>query len=206
MSPQNVSPNSPQDEPIGFPMNDATNETRPYPEHDPMNDLLSGRTTPPEASTSAPAAHNTATHDTASHDTAATDVIEGIDRPSGQAQDATTTESFAWTAATIPREGAARAANEAPPRVAGSDPASAPVVADRQPTPPRAGTIVWGCILFLVAALAAVPAVIGETVLSPTTILWIVVGFGALLVLGGIVGAIVGVTTRASRSRATHDQ
>jgi uncharacterized protein involved in exopolysaccharide biosynthesis len=65
---------------------------------------------------------------------------------------------------------------------------------------------VWGCILFLVAALAAVPAVIGETVLSPTTILWIVVGFGALLVLGGIVGAIVGVTTRASRSRATHDQ
>jgi hypothetical protein len=43
-------------------------------------------------------------------------------------------------------------------------------------------------------------------VLSPTTILWIVVGFGTLLVLGGIVGAIVGVTTRASRSRATHDQ
>jgi hypothetical protein len=207
MSHESAPVNNPQDEPIGSPMNDAQNETRPYPENDPMRDLLGGRTAP---------------LDTGDRDTAATDVIAGFDRSSAHSQDATTTESFAWTAAPGPGAtshapaadaGAPRYDSPATPSGASSFAASypggseAPAVSptDRQSTPPRAATIVWGCILFLVAALAAVPAVIGETALSPTTILWIVVGFGSVLVLGGIIGAIVSTITRRSRETSTHN-
>jgi hypothetical protein len=207
MSPRTPSENSAQDEPIGLPMNDATNDTRPYPDHDPMRELL-GDPTEPLSTTPGPA------------DSVDTEVIAparvDTDPTPGAAhtQDATTTESFPWTAAPGP-DGSARPAevnrsahdsapspDERPPHTNAPAPASGSThaTAARIPTPPRAGTIVWGCILFLIAAFAAVPAVLGEASLSPTAILWTVVGFGALLVVGGLVGAIVGFGTRQSRA------
>ncbi|MET0990560.1 MAG: hypothetical protein ABWY54_07935 [Glaciihabitans sp.] len=165
--------------------NDNINETRPYPDDDPMRDLLNNPAAPiPDAA------------------------------ESRSAQDAMTTESFAWTA--TPGESGVHAsaastsdAAMAEPRVEGlpssgvSRPQETPASTDpapRQSTPARAGTIVWGCVLFLVAALAAVPAILGEAVLTPVAILWIVVGFGTLLVVGGIVGAIIRTSTRTSQA------
>jgi hypothetical protein len=63
-------------------------------------------------------------------------------------------------------------------------------------TPVRVGTIVWGGILLLVAAITATAIFIDATIYTPTFILWSIVGFGALLVFGGIVGAVVRASTR----------
>jgi hypothetical protein len=188
MSAQNPSDHSSSTDSIGTPMtNNNTNETRPYPDNDPMRDLLDSPTTP---------------------------VPDGA--PSRSAQDAMTTESFDWTTApagtgtdgTEP-VGASAAAGDGPPHApryagAGNSQAATETNAQtNQPTPARAGTIVWGCVLFLIAALAAVPAVLGEAVLTPVAILWIVVGFGTLLVVGGIIGAIIRASTRNSRAEHT---
>jgi hypothetical protein len=192
MSAQNPSDHSSSTDSIGTPMtNNNTNETRPYPDNDPMRDLLDGPTTPTPDGT----------------------------QPRS-AQDAMTTESFDWTTApagtgtdrTEP-VGASAAAGDGPPHAprdagAGNSRVATETNAQtnaqtNQPTPARAGTIVWGCVLFLIAALAAVPAVLGEAVLTPVAILWIVVGFGTLLVVGGIIGAIVRASTRNSRAERT---
>ena len=72
--------------------------------------------------------------------------------------------------------------------------------ADRVADPrlrPRASTIVWGAILLIVAAVALVASRIDTSVFTPAFVIWTVVGVGALLVLGGIVGAIARATTRS---------
>lgn len=202
-TPGNTPDTTPDTESTDSPMNqtthDTANATRPYPASgssaDPMADLLADKTVPILADPSSPGSLPDA-------------------RATAHAQDATTTESFGWTGTewtgpAVPpaNSGATSDRNAswtqtvplAPPLGA----APAATADPRGPRPARAGTIVWGCILFLIAALAAVPAVLGDAVLSPTTFLWIVVGFGTLLVVGGIVGAIVSAATRRSRADRT---
>ena len=68
-------------------------------------------------------------------------------------------------------------------------------------TPVRVGTIVWGTILLALAALSITITLFDPIEYSATFVLWVVVGFGSLLVLGGIAGAIA----RSSRSRDTNE-
>ncbi|WP_165067840.1 BCD family MFS transporter [Marisediminicola senii] len=71
--------------------------------------------------------------------------------------------------------------------------------ADRTPEPlrPRATTIVWGIILLIVAALAFTVSTIDPEFITAEVTVWAVVGFGALLVVAGAIGAVV----RAARRR-----
>jgi hypothetical protein len=57
-------------------------------------------------------------------------------------------------------------------------------------TPVRVGTIVWGTVLLALAALSATITLVDPIDYSPLFFMWVVVGFGALLVIGGIAGAI----------------
>ena len=57
-------------------------------------------------------------------------------------------------------------------------------------TPVRVGTIVWGTLLLALAALSATITLVDPIDYSPLFFMWVVVGFGALLVIGGIAGAI----------------
>jgi hypothetical protein len=58
--------------------------------------------------------------------------------------------------------------------------------------PVRVGTVVWGFILLGLAAMFFVFAQIDLTRFNPAIILtWIILGIGALAVVGGIVGAVV---------------
>jgi predicted phage tail protein len=66
-------------------------------------------------------------------------------------------------------------------------------------TPVRVGTIVWGAVLLALAALSITITLFDPIEYSATFVLWVVVGFGSLLILGGIAGAIA----RSSRSRDT---
>jgi hypothetical protein len=66
-------------------------------------------------------------------------------------------------------------------------------------TPVRVGTIVWGAVLLALAALSITITLFDPIEYSATFVLWVVVGFGSLLVLGGIAGAIA----RSARSRDT---
>jgi hypothetical protein len=61
----------------------------------------------------------------------------------------------------------------------------------------RVGTIVWGAILVAVAIFAILVLFFGP--LGPGAILWTVIGFGSILVLGAIAAGIV----RAVRPRPT---
>jgi hypothetical protein len=63
----------------------------------------------------------------------------------------------------------------------------------------RVGTIVWGAVLLALAALSITITLFDPIEYSATFVLWVVVGFGSLLILGGIAGAIA----RSSRSRDT---
>jgi hypothetical protein len=63
--------------------------------------------------------------------------------------------------------------------------------------PVRTGTIVWGGILLLAAAIAATATLVNPVIYTPHFILWTIIGFGALLVLAGIIGAIARVSTKA---------
>ncbi|MGV8882605.1 MAG: hypothetical protein ACOH19_10660 [Rhodoglobus sp.] len=54
--------------------------------------------------------------------------------------------------------------------------------------PVRVGPIVWGSILLLVASIAGAAALLGTW--SATTIVWVVIAFGALIVVAGLIGAI----------------
>jgi hypothetical protein len=67
---------------------------------------------------------------------------------------------------------------------------------DTQPRRPRATTIVWGVILLLAAALAMATTLFGMS-LGGNVALWLIVGFGGLLVLAGITGAIVQAVLRS---------
>jgi len=64
--------------------------------------------------------------------------------------------------------------------------------------PTRVTTIVWGGILLLVAAVAATTTFLDPLEYTSSFFVWTVVGFGGLLVIAGIIGAIV----RASAGRA----
>jgi hypothetical protein len=73
-----------------------------------------------------------------------------------------------------------------------------PVTSQRTPRKhARVGTIVWGAILVGIAVFAILILTSGP--LTPTALLWSVVGFGALLLVAALIAAIV----RAARgSRA----
>ncbi|GAB3605224.1 hypothetical protein GCM10027413_06330 [Conyzicola nivalis] len=59
------------------------------------------------------------------------------------------------------------------------------------PLTPRIGTIVWGGILLVVAAIAIFASQVDFGDATPAAIVWSVVGFGAVLVVAGIIAAIV---------------
>ena len=67
-----------------------------------------------------------------------------------------------------------------------------------EPLKPRVGTIVWGSILLVVAAVAIAASQLDFGDVTPAVVVWSVVGFGAVLVVAGIATAIV----RAARNRA----
>ena len=69
------------------------------------------------------------------------------------------------------------------------------------PTPlkPRVGTIVWGSILLVVAAITIFASQLDLGRATPEAIVWSIVAFGGVLVLAGIVIAVV----RAARGRRT---
>lgn len=54
---------------------------------------------------------------------------------------------------------------------------------------PRFGTIVWGIILLVIAAIAFTSSRLGLSFATPTGIVWTVVGIGALVIVAGIIGA-----------------
>lgn len=68
------------------------------------------------------------------------------------------------------------------------------------PLKPRTGTIVWGCILLVVGVIAIVASQVDFGDLTPTVIVWSIVGFGGVLVVAGVVTAIVRSATRAKDS------
>ena len=70
---------------------------------------------------------------------------------------------------------------------------------------PRGGTIFWGVVLLLVATVAAVTVLFGSW--GPTAMVWLVVAFGALLVIAGLIGGVARAVSRpvASTDRLTPD-
>ncbi|MDQ1570967.1 MAG: hypothetical protein QOF79_1641 [Actinomycetota bacterium] len=66
----------------------------------------------------------------------------------------------------------------------------------RHSTPARAGTIVWGTILIVVAVYSVLTTTLGFSATTPSAVVWIVVGLGALLIVVALVVAIV----RAARN------
>ena len=54
--------------------------------------------------------------------------------------------------------------------------------------PVRVGPIVWGSILLLVASITGAAALLGSW--DATTIVWVVIAFGALIVVAGLIGAL----------------
>ncbi|MEJ1229803.1 MAG: hypothetical protein WDM88_02830 [Galbitalea sp.] len=65
----------------------------------------------------------------------------------------------------------------------------------------RIGTIVWGAILVGIAVFALIALLGGP--LSPTAVLWSVVGFGAALLIAAVVAAIVRAAREALAKPAT---
>lgn len=61
----------------------------------------------------------------------------------------------------------------------------------RERPPLSVGTIVWGGILLLIAAVTVTLAVIDPDEVTPITVIWSFVAVGGVLVVAGIVGAIV---------------
>ena len=62
----------------------------------------------------------------------------------------------------------------------------------------RVGTIVWGALVVAVAILAVLLFLLGP--LGPAAVLWTIVGFGSILVLGAIAAGVV----RAVQLRPAH--
>ena len=70
------------------------------------------------------------------------------------------------------------------------------VPAETEPLKPRVGTIVWGSILLVVAAITVFASQVDFGEATPAAIVWSIVAFGGVLVLAGIVTAVV----RAARA------
>jgi len=68
--------------------------------------------------------------------------------------------------------------------------------APQPPLKPRIGTIVWGSILLVVGFLAIFASRVDFAAVTPTVVVWTVIGFGAALVLAAIVTAIVRAASR----------
>ena len=75
---------------------------------------------------------------------------------------------------------------------------------------PRGGTIFWGGVLLLLATVTAVTVMLGSW--TWTALVWLVVAFGALMILAGVIGGIARAVTRgpstdgpASTDRLTPD-
>jgi predicted phage tail protein len=66
---------------------------------------------------------------------------------------------------------------------------------------PRGGTIFWGAVLLLLATAAGITALVGTW--SWTAVIWLIVAFGALMVVAGLIG---GVARAVTPARATSDQ
>jgi len=62
--------------------------------------------------------------------------------------------------------------------------------------PARASTIVWGVVLLLIAATSFAFVAWDVELLKGFTLVHVVVGFGALLVLAALVGAVAQLTRR----------
>ena len=71
-----------------------------------------------------------------------------------------------------------------------------PETDSQPPLKPRIGTIVWGSILLVVAFLAIFASRVDFAAVTPTVVVWTVIGFGAALVLAAIVTAIVRAASR----------
>jgi predicted phage tail protein len=65
-----------------------------------------------------------------------------------------------------------------------------------EPLKPRVGTIVWGAVLLVVAAVTLFASQVDVGAVTPEAVVWSVVAFGAVLVLAGIATAVV----RAARN------
>jgi len=65
-----------------------------------------------------------------------------------------------------------------------------------EPLKPRIGTIVWGSILLVVAAVTVFASRVDVGEATPEAVVWSIVAFGAVLVLAGIATAVV----RAARN------
>jgi len=78
-----------------------------------------------------------------------------------------------------------------------TQPVSTETTTTLPPLKPRIGTIVWGCILLVVAAVAIAASQTDFGDLAPSVIVWSIIGFGGLLVVAGVVTAIVRAATRS---------
>lgn len=69
--------------------------------------------------------------------------------------------------------------------------------------PIRYGTVIWGVLLLIGAALVVANSVLGPDGYDGTDVVWLVVGVGALLVVAAIIGAVArGVASAAKRATA----
>lgn len=53
---------------------------------------------------------------------------------------------------------------------------------------PRFGTILWGIILLVIATIAFTTSRLELSFATPTGIVWLVVGIGALVIIAGLIG------------------
>lgn len=68
------------------------------------------------------------------------------------------------------------------------------------PLKARAGTVVWGSILLVVGFLAIFASQVDFGEVTPSVVIWTVIGFGAALVLAAIVTAIARAATGGGRA------
>jgi hypothetical protein len=86
------------------------------------------------------------------------------------------------------------------PAPVGAPPLDASPV-DREPLRARIGTIVWGCILLVVAAIAIIAAQADLSDATPAAVVWGVIALGGALVVAAIVVAIVRAARNPSAAR-----
>jgi len=69
---------------------------------------------------------------------------------------------------------------------------------------PRGSTITWGAILLLVASIAGIVTLFGTW--SWTAGVWLVIAFGTLMVVAGLIGGIARAVTRNSQPAASTER
>ncbi len=69
---------------------------------------------------------------------------------------------------------------------------------------PRGSTITWGVILLLVASVTGVITLFGSW--SWTAGVWLVIAFGALMVVAGLIGGIARAVTRGQEPAASTER